>query len=114
MAGTSGSSLHGDLLTGLLFVHRHRHFEYAILECCPDLVLIGAARKWNGSIERAVVDLAPKEAFALLAVLSLPLAMNHKRAILDVNVDIVGVETGKVGPHDDAIGPLQNFDIGIH
>src|SRR5204863_331558 len=84
--------------------------KHAVLELSLSLVAVDARGQGNAAMEGAVADFAPVVLTLRLLGLLFMLAADGQDVVLDGDFDLVRIDPGKGGLHDDIVIALREFE----
>ena len=85
-----------------------RTLEHALVEARPDLVRLDALRQGDVALEVAVRPLEAVVAALLHRLLEPPLALEGEHVVVDLDLDVVGVEAGQLGAQHDGLVRVED------
>src|ERR671916_3054299 len=86
------------------------NLEHAVLEAGVDGALVDALGQRHAAAERAVPALPYVEPGALAVLLGLPLAADGQHPAVQRDVDVLLLDAGQLGPHDDVPVLVQHVE----
>ena len=95
----------------LAFRGGQRDLEHAVLEPRFDGVRIRAFRKREPSLEAPVAALAEERSAPRLLCLLLPFAGDDELVAYDLDANVVGLESGKLGANDASPATLERLNL---
>src|SRR4030095_2708930 len=89
--------------------HRDRDLQHTVVHPRLRLIYIDAFRQRDHPVETAIFDFRPVAAFEALFVLALPLAFDDQAVVRKFDLDVVLIQAGKFGAHDEIIVALEDL-----
>src|SRR5262247_795645 len=89
--------------------HRDHDLQYTVVHPRLRLIYIHAFRQRDHPVETSVFDFRSIAAFEALFALALPLAFDDQAVVRKLDLDIVLIQAGKFGAHDDIIIALEDL-----
>src|SRR5215470_9947709 len=89
--------------------HRDHDLQYTVVHPRLRLIYIHAFRQRDHPVETSVFDFRPIAAFEALFVLALPLAFDDQAVVRKLDLDIVLIQAGKFGAHDEIVVALEHL-----
>src|SRR5262245_25034610 len=91
--------------------HRDRDLQHTVVHPRLRLIYVDAFRQRDHPVETAIFDFRPIAAFEALFMLAPPLAFDDQAVVRKFDPDVVLIQAGKFGAHDEIIVALEDLHV---